>query len=128
VLEHLSESLLLSTSWHRVLYIGQCVIPGSVDHLGSRLFSFLGLIGVASSHLGWQVIHVGVVIALSASVCLSTLHGSKPIFNCRKFVLDVVAFVVVKTGCHPFNVGSKDHVHYPKLFQEVRTTGDLKGI
>src|SRR4028118_959143 len=63
---------------------------------------------------------VGVKIALSAAIGRAGFHRRKPVSKARVFFPHRVAFVVVKTGIHPFDVGRKDDIRSAKFIEEIR--------
>ncbi len=111
----------------RVGDIGQ-LEPGAVIH---PIFIALHLgfaVFVATAHLRGQIVGVGVEIALGAAIGGSAFHGIEPSRKTGVFFPQRVAFVVVKAGVHPFDVGGEDDICGAKLFQEVRAGGASEGL
>ena len=63
---------------------------------------------------------VGVEVALSTAIGRPAFHRCKPVSKARVFFPQRVAFVVVKTRIHPFDVGRKDDIRSAKFIQEIR--------
>jgi len=66
-------------------------------------------------------------IALSTAIGRAAFHPCKPVCKARVFFPHRVAFVVVKTGIHPFDIGRKDHIRSAKFSEEITPRSASQG-
>src|SRR4028118_1540467 len=64
---------------------------------------------------------VGVKVALSAAISRSAFHPIKPGRQVRILLSQRVAFVIIQTGVHAFDIRREDDISRTELFQEVWT-------
>src|SRR4028118_372408 len=70
---------------------------------------------------------VGVKVALSAAISRSAFHPIKPGRQVRILLSQRVAFVIIQTGVHAFEIRCEDDISRTELFQKVWTRSRGKG-
>src|ERR671932_45748 len=70
---------------------------------------------------------VGVKVAYRAAISLSAFHPIKPGRQVRILLSQRVAFVIIQTGVHAFEIRREDDISRTELFQEVWTRSRGEG-
>jgi hypothetical protein len=68
---------------------------------------------------------MSVVIALSAFISFTSLHGIKPSLNRRVFVFYIISLIVIQTSSHSLNVRSENYIDNTEILKEIWPFGNL---
>ncbi len=90
--------------------VGTAQGPGAPIDLGGQCLLVGISAGIAATHLGRQIVGVGVEVALGAEVAGALLQPLKPAANGRMLAAQQKALVVGQACCHALHVGHEHQI------------------